>query len=115
MKIVLTVLTFILMSQAVAVTPIKKGEVAPHDGFIFDQVEEKELRQRDQRRIKLEELNILKDEKIEIQAKRIDNLKSQVKDLEGLNRWGKYGWYALGFIAATASLYISSQITENMR
>ena len=113
MKILL--ISLLLMSSLNAAEVVKKGDIVKNDGVLFSKAEEKELRKRDQQRIKLEDLNVLKDQKIDIQNKRIDNLKEHVTDLESLNRWGKYTWYLIGFVSATASLYIGSKISKNMK
>jgi hypothetical protein len=104
-------LTIFVSNIALGVTPIKKGEVSPHDGYIFTVEEEKALRTRDMQRIKLEELNTLKDQKIELQNEKIKILESHIST----SSYTKYGYFALGVLTTIGSLYVSSLILRNLK
>jgi hypothetical protein len=71
-------LAFLISFNAVAMTPIKKGEVAPNDGFFLTKEEEQKHYERNEKQkqtiIKLEDLRVIdsqiiakKDEQIKVQ------------------------------------------------
>jgi len=115
MKYIL-ILTLLLTSvNCFSVTHLNKGDLAPNSGYLFTEKEERKLRQNDHKRITLEDLNILKDEKILIQEQRIGNLKEQNKDLKFVNKYGKWVYYFAGVLMSSFSIYMGSRFVKEIR
>lgn len=109
MKKLLTILILVFSFSAYCVTPISKGQVAPHSGYIFTKVEEKKVRKIREQKLKLEDLVILKDKAIDLRDRRIVILEKRVKN-NRLGFWGKVGYFGLGILATSASIYSASKL-----
>ncbi|HLD91086.1 MAG TPA: hypothetical protein VI911_08755 [Patescibacteria group bacterium] len=116
-KIITTfVLLSLLTTNILAMTPVKKDDKVPYDGYLFTSEEESKLRQTNEEKIKLEDLNVLKDRKIEIQELRLDGYKKYVdetKDLAPMGTWERIGWFFLGVGVTGVGFYTTSKIIKN--
>lgn len=113
--IILALLAFTCSIDTYGVTAIKKGQQSPTDGFVFSKEEEKTVRGYKENSIKLEQLNVLKNEKIDLQDQRITNLKNHIEDSKPLSTWGKIGYFTLGVVATGLNLYLASKVLEGMK
>lgn len=103
------------------VSPIKKGESAPQDGFFITKEQEKKFRQMNEDKKKVEhqnlslkDLQIKQEEKSQILQERLDNrkkqaedLKEQVEDLRTDTFFGRTVYFIGGLLTAGAVGYIT--------
>ena len=101
-------LILVLSYNSYAVTPLKKGEPAPNDGYHFSKKEEEKLRatieNSNGKIIKLEQLGVIKDDIINEQKKQVeqysrtnDRLHKQLEK-RPTGFWGKVGYFMLGAV-----------------
>jgi len=112
-KIILAISILVLCSTSFGVEHIKKGDESPYDGYVFTVKEERTLRANNERRLKLEDLRAVDEDIMKLQEKRILNYKKYVDEMKPINGWQKAGYFALGFLATSASLYVSSRILND--
>ena len=94
---------------------LKKGEPAPHNGVLFTDTEEEKLRANNEKLKSLEQLTIVYERKDKLNEERIKNYKEYIQDTKQLNTYGKIGYFFLGFLASSATLYVSSKIVKNVK
>lgn len=112
----ISLILLIITLNSFSMTPVKKDDTVPYDGYLFNNEEEKKIRQINEEKIKLEDLNILKDKKIELQDLRINNYQNYVedtKDLKPLGSWERVGWFFLGVLSTGVGFYTTSKIIKN--
>lgn len=105
-----TILICMLMTfQCLAVTPMKKGDVAPKDGYLFDKQEEKEVRKKVEENKILKGLTIKQDELIQNQNQRIDLMEKnlQKRDVSGLE---KILYFIGGVLVTGGSVYLAGKL-----
>lgn len=106
MKYLLILCMFI--SSAWGVAPVKKGELAPVDGYIFTPDEEQSLRLKNEQHkskiIKLEDLGKINEQIIKEQQKHISSLNNPVN-----NTWL---WFALGVLTTSLGVYVGSKAAK---
>jgi len=108
----LLILTLLLTSvNTIAVVPIKAGETAPVSGYIFTPTEEKAVRKIKEEKLKLEDLNILKDRKIVLQDGRIKVLQKRVENLR-FGVWYKVGFFSLGITFSALGVWGASKLLK---
>lgn len=114
MKTLRAALTAVLFLSILAPTfgakVLQKGDIAPNKGVLFTMVEEKALRKTDMELIRIKELNALQLEKLMLQSKRINNLRSYVESKQSV--WSKVGFFTLGVLATSAALYGGVQLSK---
>ena len=116
MKNLLYILVIVLLTfSSYAAEIVEPGHVIAEKSLVFTMKEEKKLRENNEKRLKLEDLRIYHERKIEIQQKRIDNLKDYVEDHKSLTTTGKIGWFLVGFIASTAATYITIKVVQEAK
>lgn len=106
MKKLLTILILISFTTSFGVTPLKKGDVAPNDGFLFNKKEEKQLREKNERLKILEQMRFKQDELIQNQKKQIGILKRQ-KVVTG---YMKYLYFIGGVLGTSISVYLAGRL-----
>ena len=89
----------LLMSlNAMAVVPIKKGEISPVDGFVFSKEEEQNLRLRDtQQQFEVDKLKKLGEINEKIIQEREYQVKKQDSFVNNTTLWFVLGIVATGF------------------
>jgi len=106
MKYLLILSMFI--SSGWCVQPIKKGETATTDGYVFSPEEEQSLRLKNEQHkakiIKLEDLGKINEQIVKEQQKHISALNSPVN-----NTWL---WFALGVLTTSLGVYVGSKATK---
>lgn len=110
MKTLLAITLLITSLSAFSTTHIKKGEISPKTGYVITVEEEKNFRKINEDKKILEKLKFVHEEKIELQAKRIENLREFVKDSSPLSKYQKMGYYFLGVLATSTSVYLAGQL-----
>lgn len=113
MRLLLIISLLIVNLSAFSAEAIKEGSPAPYDGVIFNSKESRELVAKDKKLIKLEQLNPLYEEKIEIQDKRITLLKDHVENTQNLSTFSKTVWFALGFLSGSVMFYYAGKAMNN--
>lgn len=110
----LLILTLLLSSiNAFAVTPIKKGEVSPVDGYVFTPDEEKKLRQINEENITLKDLQVHQEEKTQILEERTKNYKDYVEQQKNLGPWEKGAYIGLGVGGTVLLLFLATSVVKS--
>jgi len=101
-----------MLSPTFGAKVLQKGDIAQYKGVLFTMEEEKSLRKDNMELIRIKELNTLQLEKLMIQSKRINNLRSYVESNKSV--WAKIGWFSLGVLATSAALYGGVQLSKTI-
>lgn len=119
MKILIILLFTISTAFAQNVRQIKAGEAAPSDGFFVTKEQLQKFVDTDQDRellrlkvIKLEELQVVQDERINLYRSRITEID---KELTRSTRRGSFkgiGGFVLGVLATSAAAYAAIQVSR---
>jgi len=94
---------------------VQPGHVITEKSIVFTMKEEKKLRENNNKRLKLEDLRIQHEAKIDIQQKRIVNLKEYVEDHKSLTTAGKIGWFFIGFLASSTATYVAVKVVNEAK
>ena len=105
---------FFISFNLIAVTPIKKGDVAKSDGFIFTKKEERELRKRDMERIQLKDLRVAHNDMLDIQKRQLKMYKNHF-DASYTTPFEKTLWFIGGMLTTGLMFYGTSKILDNIR
>lgn len=117
----LLLIFFVTISQcfAIDVTPIKKGESAPQDGFFVDAENMKALRKINEEKKILTKENIKLKDLALINEQRIDTYKEFAKKAEDHASWEKtkgnfkgMGGFIIGVLATSVAAYAAIKATE---
>ncbi len=119
MKLIIVLLFSISTCFALDVTPIKKGEQAPSNGFFVTTESMKELRKINEEKKILEKENItLKDLSV-INEKRIETYKKYAEESHKQASWertkGSFkgaGGFILGVLATSLAAYAAIQVSK---
>lgn len=119
MKLLIILLFSISTTFAQNVQTIKKGESAPADGFFVTKEQmqkfvdtDKENKLLKKKVIKLEQLQIVQDQRIELYKNRVTELD---KELVRESRRGSFkgiGGFVLGVLATSAAAYAAIQVSK---
>jgi len=88
--------------------------VVPYNGVIFTSKEGRELAKNDKTRLKLKDLAVKQEQRIEIQDMRIVQLRGYVEDQDNLSPMGKLGWGIVGFIGGGIVFYYAGKVVNNV-
>lgn len=109
--LIILLLTF--QAFAIDVSPIKKDQPAPYDGFILDEANLKEMKTINEERkvlkkkvVTLEELGNIKDSKVKLYKEEADYYHKQAKKEESKSTWKIVGGILLGILATSAAGYV---------
>ena len=107
----LLVLFLVFSLNGYAVTPLKKGQPSPEDGFLFNKQEEKEVRKKNEENKILKGLTIKQDELIKNQDQQIGLLEGKLKkrDVSGLE---KTLYFIAGVLFTSGSVYLAGKLRD---
>lgn len=105
-------LALVISFNAYGITTLKKGDKAPEDGYLFNSQEEKSLRQIERDKVVLQDLNILKDQKIDILNQRIENYRDQKQNMTWFKENSSTMYFLMGFLASSLSVYLATRYGE---
>lgn len=111
----LVVLGLLFSFTAYGVTPVKKGDIAQSDGYLFSSDEEKKLRQINEENITLKDLQAHQEQKVQILDERVKNYAQYVEEQKKLGAWEKTAYVGLGIVGTVGALYLSSVILKNSK
>jgi hypothetical protein len=90
---------------------LQKGDEAPYDGFLFNRSEEKYIRIIKEDNLKLTDLNILKDKKIEKLNSSINDLNEKLEKRD-LSQLQKIIYFGLGVLATGTSVWLAGKLVQ---
>lgn len=112
-------LIFTLNTYAIDVTPVKRGDKVPKDGFFVDTNNMKKFRKINEDKktlekkvVKLEELSIIKDQRIEVYQEMNKNSERAVSSERAKGNLKGIGGFIIGVLATSVAAYAAIQVTK---
>lgn len=119
MKILIILLFSISHCFALDVTPLKKGELAPSDGFFVTSESMKKLRKINEEKKILEKENITMKDLAVINEKRIVTYKMYAEESHKQASWERtkgnfkgVGGFLVGVLATSLSMYVAVKVVK---
>jgi hypothetical protein len=97
-----------------AADSVRKGDLVPYNGVLFNHEEAQKLVANDQKRLKLEDLAVKQDARATLQDDRINLLRNELESQRGYTL-GKYGYFLLGVLGGTVLMYYGTKAAGNLK
>ena len=118
-KIIILICLTITQCFAIDITPIKKGDKASYDGFLISSEEMKKLRQineekklLEQKSIKLQDLAIIKDQRIKLYQEEIEYNHKDLRKAQNMTRVSGVLGFLVGVAATGLASYVAIKVTK---
>lgn len=112
MKLFIILLCSANLALAQSITPVKKGEPSPHDGYVIDDKMEKKMRQVNEENkknkelnIKMEQLGVLEESKVNLYKEQVSSLEKENSSLRTTNNLSIIVYFGLGVLATGLAAY----------
>lgn len=119
MKLLIILLISISQCFAIDVTPLKKGEVAPKDGFFVDTENMKQLRKINEDKkvlekkvVKLEDLAAINEERVGAYRKLSEESQKQLRWEQTKGSFKGVGGFVIGVLATSLAAYAAIKVVK---
>ena len=119
MKIILILLLTLSQVFALDVTPVKKGDPSPEDGFFVDAENMKKFREINEKKknlekqvVTLEDLGVINEERIKIHKTMLSNTEREVSKERTKGNLKGLGGFILGVLATSVAAYAAIRVSK---
>ena len=119
MKLLLIILLTMSQAFAIDVTPVKKGDPSPKDGFFVDTENMKKFREINEKKknlekqvVTLEDLGVINEERIKIHKTMLSNTEREVSKERTKGNLKGLGGFILGVLATSVAAYAAIRVSK---